>query len=56
MRFVAVTHARYVCALLALLTVWWIALAIDPLDRQDWLLENAQGFCAYQRGRRSRGL
>jgi putative membrane protein len=41
MRFVAVTHARYVCALLALLTVWWIALAIDPLDRQDWLLENA---------------
>ena len=41
MRFVAVTHARYVGALLALLSVWWIALAIDPLDRQDWLLENA---------------
>ena len=41
MRFVAVTHARYVSALLALLTVWWIALAIEPLDRQDWLLENA---------------
>jgi putative membrane protein len=41
MRFVAVTHARYVSALLALLTVWWIALAIAPRDRQDWLLENA---------------
>jgi putative membrane protein len=36
-----VTHARYVGALLALLTVWWIALAIAPLDRRDWLLENA---------------
>jgi putative membrane protein len=41
MRLVAVTHARYASALLALLTVWWIALAIEPLDRQDWLLENA---------------
>ena len=41
MRFVAVTHARYVSALLALLAVWWIALAIAPRDRQDWLLENA---------------
>jgi len=27
--------------LLAVLTVWWIALAIEPLDRHDWLLENA---------------
>ena len=27
--------------LLAALTVWWIALAIEPLDRHDWLLENA---------------
>jgi hypothetical protein len=41
LRFVAVTDARYVSALLALLTVWWIALAIAPLDRQDWLLETA---------------
>jgi putative membrane protein len=41
MRLVAVTHARHASALLALLTVWWIALAIEPLDRQDWLLENA---------------
>jgi putative membrane protein len=41
MRFVAVAHATYVRALLALLTVWWIALAVAPLDRQDWLLENA---------------
>jgi putative membrane protein len=35
------THVRYVSGLLGLLTVWWIGLAIEPLDRQDWLLENA---------------
>lgn len=34
------THLRYASVLLALLTVWWIALAIEPLDRHDWLLEN----------------
>jgi len=36
-----VTHLRYASVLLAVLTVWWIALAIEPLDRHDWLLENA---------------
>jgi putative membrane protein len=35
------THPRYASALLALLAVWWIALAIEPLDRHAWLLENA---------------
>jgi putative membrane protein len=30
-----------VSVLLALFAVWWIALAIEPLDRYDWLLENA---------------
>ncbi len=35
------THLRYASALLALLTVWWTALAIAPLDRHAWLLENA---------------
>ena len=41
MKLADVTHAWYASALLASLTVWWLALAIDPLDRQDWLLENA---------------
>jgi putative membrane protein len=36
-----VTHFRYASVLLALLTVWWTALAIGPLDRHAWLLENA---------------
>ena len=34
-------HPRYASVLLALLTVWWTALAIEPLDRHAWLLENA---------------
>jgi putative membrane protein len=36
-----VTHLRYASALLALLAVWWIVLAIAPLDRYAWFLENA---------------
>jgi putative membrane protein len=32
---------RYPLALLAVYGVVWLALAIDPLYRQDWLLENA---------------
>jgi putative membrane protein len=36
-----VTHLRYASGLLAFLTVWWIALAIAPVDRHAWLLENA---------------
>ena len=28
-------------ALVALFAVWWLALAIHPSDRSDWLLENA---------------
>lgn len=35
------THARYVSALLGVLTLLWIGLAVAPLDRHDWLLENA---------------
>lgn len=38
--------ARYPAALLALFTVWWLALAIDPNYRQDWLLENMLVFAA----------
>lgn len=37
---------RYPLALLALFGVLWIALAIAPLYRQDWLLENALVFIA----------
>jgi putative membrane protein len=36
-----VTHLRYASVLLALLAVWWIVLAIAPLDRHAWFLENA---------------
>jgi putative membrane protein len=36
-----VRHVTYVKVLLALLSVWWIALAIEPVDRHAWLLENA---------------
>ena len=35
------THARYVSTLLGVLALLWAALAIEPLDRHDWLLENA---------------
>jgi putative membrane protein len=38
---VRVTHLGYASVLLALFTVWWIAWAIEPLDRDAWLLENA---------------
>jgi putative membrane protein len=34
-------HRSYVLVLAALLTVLWSALAIAPLHRDDWLLENA---------------
>jgi putative membrane protein len=36
-----VTHARYVGALLGALALLWAGFAIAPLDRHDWLLENA---------------
>jgi putative membrane protein len=31
---------RYPATLLAVYAAWWLALAIGPLYRQDWLLEN----------------
>jgi putative membrane protein len=34
-------HRSYVGLLALLLAVLWIAMAIDPHDRSDWLLENA---------------
>ena len=38
---VRMTHLRYVSTLLGLFTLLWIGLAIEPFDRNDWLLENA---------------
>lgn len=34
------THLKYVATLLGLLTLLWIGLAIEPLHRDDWMLEN----------------
>lgn len=38
--------ARYPLILLAVFAVWWTVLAIAPVDRSDWLLENALVFTA----------
>jgi putative membrane protein len=37
----AVPHRRYLLVLVVLFSIEWIALAIRPLDRWDWALENA---------------
>jgi len=34
-------HLRYALILAAVFLVLWIILAINPIDRQDWTLENA---------------
>lgn len=39
-RLPAAVSGRYPVVLLAVFAAWWLALAIAPLDRQDWLLEN----------------
>src|SRR6476661_5610477 len=31
---------KYLWILLLLYAAWWVALAIKPLDRSDWLMEN----------------
>lgn len=36
-----ISHRRYLRALAIIYAVIWIALAIDPVDRADWMLENA---------------
>lgn len=38
--------ARYPATLLAVFSAWWLALAIAPHYRQDWLLENVLVFAA----------
>ena len=35
------SHQRYPQVLLAILTAFWLVLAIQPHDRSDWLLENS---------------
>ena len=35
------SHRRYLLVLAVLFAVIWVALAISPLYREDWLLENA---------------
>ena len=34
------SHLKYVASLCVPLAILWVALAIAPLDRHDWLLEN----------------
>jgi len=36
-----VSHRRYLALLAAIFAVIWVALAIAPMNRHDWLLENA---------------
>jgi len=38
---VTLSHRAYVLVLLGLFALWWLALAIAPVDRADWMLENA---------------
>ncbi|HET7812535.1 MAG TPA: DUF2238 domain-containing protein [Steroidobacteraceae bacterium] len=33
-------YRNYLLVLLALYAAWWVAMAIEPLDRSDWLMEN----------------
>jgi putative membrane protein len=35
------SHRRYVLILLGLFVLFWLVLAIEPVDRADWMLENA---------------
>jgi putative membrane protein len=38
---IKISHRRYQAFLAVAFLIWWIALAIDPLYRKDWALENA---------------
>ena len=39
-------HRNYLLILAVLFGIWWVALAIHPLHRSDWLLENALALAA----------
>ena len=36
-----ISHNRYLAVLAVLFAMLWVALAIDPLYRDDWAIENA---------------
>jgi putative membrane protein len=35
------SHRGYVLTLLVVFFLWWLLLALSPVDRADWMLENA---------------
>src|SRR5690242_10567262 len=42
----AISHRRYLLILAIVFGIWWVALAIGPLERSAWLLENAMSVAA----------
>ena len=36
-----ISHFGYVSLLVGIFAILWVILAIDPVDRADWALENA---------------
>jgi putative membrane protein len=40
------SRKNYLWTLAILYTIWWVAMAISPWDRSDWLLENVLVFLA----------
>ena len=43
----SIPHRHYLVILGALFSIWFVALAIHPLDRNAWLLENALVIAAW---------
>src|SRR6478672_10238123 len=41
-----IPHRQYLLILAVLFGLWWVALAIHPLHRDTWLLENALNIAA----------
>jgi putative membrane protein len=41
-----IRHRHYLLILAVLFGIWWVALAIHPWHRSDWLLENALALAA----------
>src|SRR6185436_18524165 len=42
----SISHRRYLLILSLLFGIWWMALAIHPWHRADWMLENALAIAA----------
>jgi putative membrane protein len=42
----SIPHRRYLLILGIVFGAWWVALAIDPSDRETWLVENALAIVA----------